>query len=400
MARKMVGVRFHRGGRIYNFDPGELELALDQEVIVETDQGLAYGVVRRIEGASLLQDHPNPDFRLDLPWHPEEETKPAQATNGSGEDKEQGNNEAGEDEAEKEKSFGETEPSAVPAAEENPPPSLKKVLRLASEADRQQLAQNQALEKKALRYCRQRISELNMNMNLVAAEHHFDRSKIVIYFIAEERLDFRELVYDLASFLHIKVELRQIGVRHETRLLGGLGGCGRELCCAQVLREFTQVGVKMAKEQSLSLNPAKISGVCGRLMCCLSYEFETYRALCRDFPKIGKKVKISPELEGKVLRHSPLSGQLTVQLNDGRTVTCTLAELYALEPAPGNGRRMTPRPLIAPLPEEEAPAPPAQEESGEEGEKENKPKRRSRRSRGRRRSKTAPAASSAPESQP
>jgi cell fate regulator YaaT (PSP1 superfamily) len=167
------------------------------------------------------------------------------------------------------------------------------------------------------------------------------------------------------------------------------------LCCAQILREFTQVGVKMAKEQSLSLNPAKISGVCGRLMCCLSYEFETYRALCRDLPKIGKKVKISPELEGKVLRHSPLSGQLTVQLNDGRIVTCTLAELYALEAAPGSSRRAGPRqPAAPPPPEEEAAAPsPVQEE-------ENKPKRRSRRSRGRRRPKTAPMASSAPKSQP
>ncbi|MDR1396199.1 MAG: hypothetical protein LBJ14_00465 [Desulfarculales bacterium] len=386
MAEKIIGVRFHRGGRIYNFDSGGLELALGQEVIVETEQGLAYGVVRKIEGISLLEDHPNPDFKLDLPWQPPGGGEAEQE--GQGDDEtEEDEHEAGDDDL-----LTETEPPA----EKNPAQVLKKVLRPASEADRQQLAQNQALEKKALNYCRQRIGDLNLNMSLVTAEHYFDRPKIVIYFIAEERLDFRELVYDLASFLHIKVELRQIGVRHETRLLGGLGGCGRELCCAHVLREFTQVGVKMAKEQSLSLNPAKISGVCGRLMCCLSYEFETYRALCRDFPKIGKKVKISPELEGKVLRHSPLTGQLTVQLNDGRTVTCTLEELYALEPAPTGARRPPARPLIMAQPEEEAPSP-VQEEPKKE---ENKPKRRSRRSRGRRRPKTAPAASSVPESQP
>jgi hypothetical protein len=168
------------------------------------------------------------------------------------------------------------------------------------------------------------------------------------------------------------VELRQIGVRQETKLLGGLGSCGRELCCAHVLKEFTQVGVKMAKEQSLSLNPAKISGVCGRLMCCLSYEFATYCDLCRDFPKIGKKVKISDELEGKVLRHAPLTGQITVQLSDGRTVTCTLEELYALEPVVVNPRRTIMRQTVAPLPLE---LPVGIEEI------DGKPKRRSRRSR-------------------
>ena len=390
MTNKIVGVRFHRGGRIYNFDPGMLDLHLGQEVIVETEQGLAFGTVRKLYGPNLLNQHPNPDFKLDLPWQPEDD-EPQAADDMAQE----------ADEDSQPEPLEPIEEAAEEVKAEVARPALKKVLRLASEADCEQLKQNRELEKKALIYCRERVAELKLNMALVTAEYHFDRSKMVIFFTSEERLDFRELVYDLASYLHTKVELRQIGVRQETKMLGGLGGCGRELCCAHFLHEFTQVGVKMAKEQSLSLNPTKISGLCGRLMCCLSYEFETYRALCKDFPKVGKKIKISPELEGKVLRHAPLTGQLTVYLNDGRTVTCTLQELYTLEPAQNNSRRGGNRPVLATPPvqpepveviPEPVPAPPEQAaatapEAPEE--KADKPKRRSRRSRGRRKGKGA-----------
>ena len=400
MSDNVVGVRFHRGGRIYNFDANNLSLNPGHEVIVETEHGLAFGIVRKVYAGSLLSDQPNPDFTLRPNWRHEETAVETEPTVNDPAIEAGDNDDDNSTETDLDASLAEKIPAVLQVEEalqlypesnrSNPTVVLKKVLRLATDADREQLVQNRAMEKKALNYCRQRVAETKLNMNLVTAEHHFDRSKIIIFFTSEERLDFRELVYDLASHLHTKVELRQIGVRQETKMLGGLGGCGRELCCAHFLQEFSQVGVKMAKEQSLSLNPTKISGVCGRLMCCLSYEFETYRSLCKDFPKVGKKVKISPELEGKVLRHAPLSGQLTVLLNDGRTVTCTMQELYALEPAPN---RRSNRPALPTPPP--APARPAMEkEPASDGEK---PKRRSRRSRSRRKFKGAKPGQSGPE---
>ena len=367
MKEKIIGIRFNRRGRVYNFDPGRLECPIGQQVIVETEQGLALGVVQRLQGPGLLDEHPNPDFQLSCPQH----AMPTPAV---------------QDHALTDTLTETTsEPPTLPA------PPLKKVLRLASPEDLKQAQRNQELEKKAMTYCRQKIAELNLNMALVQAECLFDRSKIIIYFTSEERLDFRELVHDLAAHMRGKVELRQIGVRQEAKMLGGLGSCGRELCCAHILQEFAQVGVKMAKEQSLSLNPAKISGLCGRLMCCLGYEFETYRALYQEMPKVGKKIKISTELEAKILRHSPLTGQLTLQLSDGRTVTCTMAEMADLEPM--ENTRRGGRVIMKSLPQEEeasSPLPTSALAASDEEEEKVRAKRRPRRSRGRRRGKKAP----------
>jgi cell fate regulator YaaT (PSP1 superfamily) len=171
-------------------------------------------------------------------------------------------------------------------------------------------------------------------MNLVKVECLFDLSKMVFYFTADGRLDFRELVRDLVARFRTRVEMRQIGVRHEAKLLGGLGSCGRPLCCATFLRDFDPVSVKMAKEQNLSLNPAKISGLCGRLMCCLTYEFPVYRELKRGMPKQGKRITLNEGLEGKVLRQNVLERQVTVALSDGREVTCSPEELAELTPEP------------------------------------------------------------------
>lgn len=400
----IVGIRLSRGGRIYNFDTNNLALAVGQQVMVETEQGLALGVVHNVHTPSLLDEHPNPDFQL-----PScsgcagcaqtcQETadsalliEPADDAESDPED-DTPNNELPNDLPQ-----GESAPAPQPCP--SAAPVLKKVLRIANQDDLGQAERNQDVERRAMAYCRQKVAELNLNMALVRAECLFDRSKIIIYFTSDERLDFRELVHDLAAHMRSKVELRQIGVRQEAKMVGGLGSCGRELCCAHVLREFGQVGVKMAKEQSLSLNPAKISGLCGRLMCCLSYEFETYRALTKQMPKVGKKVKISPELEGKVLRHTPLTGHLTILLSDGRTVTCTLEEMAKLEPEENTRRNnrvpMPPRPA----PKDETPAmealPEAEPERTTMDETGEKPpaKRRSRRSRGRRKNKKTQAGS-------
>jgi hypothetical protein len=181
-------------------------------------------------------------------------------------------------------------------------------------------------------------------------ESLFDRSKVIFYFTAEGRLDFRELVKDLVSRFRTRVELRQIGVRHEAKLLGGIGSCGRELCCATFLKDFAPVSVKMAKEQNLSLNPTKISGLCGRLMCCLTYEYETYQSLKKDLPKLGKKVSLGPELEAKVIRQNVLERKVTLILPDGREATVTPEEIPALAeelrnpppPPPRSGRERPP----------------------------------------------------------
>jgi hypothetical protein len=167
---------------------------------------------------------------------------------------------------------------------------LKSVLRPASEDDLAQAHANSAREKEALRYCRDRIQGRQMDMKLVRAEYAFDGSKIVFYFTAEGRIDFRELVKDLAHHFHTRIEMRQIGVRDEAKLVGGMGICGRELCCCSFLTEFYPVSVKMAKEQGLALNPTKISGQCGRLLCCLGYEFESYCEMRKGMPKCGKKI--------------------------------------------------------------------------------------------------------------
>lgn len=279
---KMVGIRFARGSKIYDFDAGHFVLKPGDVVIVETENGLALGEVVR---------GPRP------------------------------------------------QPELVEGVER---PELKQVYRLATAEDLEQQDQNLALEKEAYLHCQERIAARKLDMNLVKVECLFDRSKMIFFFTAEGRLDFRELVRDLVARFRTRVEMRQIGVRHEAKLLGGLGSCGREICCATFLKDFEPVSVKMAKEQNLSLNPTKISGLCGRLMCCLTYEFETYRSLKKDLPKLGKRLTLGDGSEAKVIRQNVLEQQVTLLVGGENEVTVgpmELAQLLApvqtrLPPAP------------------------------------------------------------------
>jgi cell fate regulator YaaT (PSP1 superfamily) len=214
MMVNVIGVRFKYAGKIYYFDPGDLELPVNTPVIVETIRGLELGTVV-----------------IDLRQVPEEEV-------------------------------------VLP---------LKKVMRIATQSDLQKMEANQAKTAEAKEICLQKIAAHDLPMKLVDVEYTFDGSKIIFYFTAEGRVDFRELVKDLAAVFRTRIELRQIGVRDEAKMLGGLGSCGRELCCASFLGDFEPVSIRMAKDQNLSLNPTKISGICGRLMCCLKYENDCYQ---------------------------------------------------------------------------------------------------------------------------
>ena len=201
-----------------------------------------------------------------------------------------------------------------------------KVVRKASPEDLEQYQKNLQLEKEAFQFCLQKIKEKNLNMKLVKTDVLLDRSKILFYFTAEKRVDFRELVRDLAAQFRMRIEMRQIGVRDEAKMVCGMGGCGRELCCATFLNRFDLVSVKMAKEQNLALNPSKISGVCGRLMCCLSYEFSTYLELKKNLPKMGKHV-VTRSGKGKVIRQNVLNQTVTVELEEGGEVTVHASDL-------------------------------------------------------------------------
>ncbi|NLC52606.1 MAG: stage 0 sporulation family protein [Firmicutes bacterium] len=259
----VVGVRFKRAGKIYYFDPNNLNLKLDQEVIVETARGMEYGKVK----------------------------------------------------------IG---PKEVPATEITPP--LKKVLRIAREKDQAQYLENKDKEANAFRICLEKIKQHGLEMKLIDVEYTFDRNKVIFYFTADGRVDFRELVKDLASVFRTRIELRQIGVRDEAKMLGGLGPCGRSLCCATFLGEFDPVSIKMAKEQNLSLNPTKISGICGRLMCCLKYESETYRENNQLLPAVGSKVEYQGE-EGTVVQINMLKETVVIQLPEGEPLEVPLGEV-------------------------------------------------------------------------
>ena len=259
----IVGIRFREGGKIYNFAPGHFVLKEGDEVIVKTEKGLSFGTV-----ATPVRKR-DPNFPKD---------------------------------------------------------QLKEVFRLANDNDRQQYQECLTREKEAHAFCQDRIKERALPMTLVDVESFFDGSKIIFYFYADGRVDFRELVKDLVKELHTRVELRQIGVRNKAKMIGGLGPCGRELCCATFLKEFHSVSVKMAKEQNLSLNPTKISGVCGRLMCCLKYEYADYIEMKKGMPKVGKRI-ITPEGEGKVVRQNVMEKRVVVVLNDGREVEFGLFDL-------------------------------------------------------------------------
>lgn len=248
---EVIGVRFKEVGKVYYFDPDGHTLSKDDKVIVETARGVECGTV-------ATGNHEVPE---------EEIVKP-----------------------------------------------LKKLLRVADENDLKKVEENKEKEKSALEICEKKIEKHNLDMKLVDIEYTFDGSKIIFYFTADGRVDFRELVKDLASVFHTRIELRQIGVRDESKMLGGLGICGRPFCCGTFLGDFQPVTVKMAKEQGLSLNPTKISGTCGRLMCCLKYEQDAYEHLLRITPKIGAIVD-TPEGRGKVVDANLLRGTLKVQLD-------------------------------------------------------------------------------------
>ncbi len=237
MMKKIIGVRFRTAGKVYFFDPGKYTVKRGDHVIVETVRGIEYGTV----------------------------VSPA--------------NEIAEDKL--------TQP-------------LKSVLRVATERDDEQEKQNREKEKEAFKICQEKIRKHGLDMKLIDAEYTFDNNKVLFYFTADGRIDFRELVKDLASVFRTRIELRQIGVRDETKILGGIGICGRPLCCHSYLSEFAPVSIKMAKEQNLSLNPTKISGVCGRLMCCLKNEEETYEELNRKLPGVGDHVTTDDNLKGEV----------------------------------------------------------------------------------------------------
>ena len=234
---KVIGVRFRTAGKIYYFSPGRLKVRSGVHVIVETARGIEYGYV--VMGVKEVED--------------EKVVQP-----------------------------------------------LKPVIRLATPQDDQQSETNREKEKEAFRICLEKIRKHGLEMKLIDAEYTFDNNKVLFYFTADGRIDFRELVKDLASVFKTRIELRQIGVRDETKILGGIGICGRELCCHTHQSEFLPVSIKMAKEQNLSLNPAKISGVCGRLMCCLKHEQETYEELNSRLPGIGDIVTARDGVKGEV----------------------------------------------------------------------------------------------------
>ena len=222
-------------------------------------------------------------------------------------------------ETERGKSIGQVVAGPLEIDDAALPEGIKQVQRLAEPSDLATQAANTAKEKEAHKFCLNRIKERVMDMKLVKVEYLFDGSKAIFYFTADGRVDFRELVKDLAHAFHTRIEMRQIGVRDESKMVGGIGICGRELCCSSYLREFEPVSVKMAKEQSLALNPSKISGQCGRLLCCLSYEFETYVGLRKCLPKCGKRVQCGC-VDGEVVKVNVLAGTVTIKNSDDTLV--------------------------------------------------------------------------------
>ena len=252
---KVVGVRFRSAGKIYYFDPAECDMKVGTHVIVETARGVEYGTVM-IAPREVAND------------------KVVQP--------------------------------------------LKSVIRVATKEDEKQERRNKEKEKDAFKICLEKIAKHKLEMKLVEAEYTFDNNKLLFYFTADGRIDFRELVKDLASVFRTRIELRQIGVRDETKILGGIGICGRELCCKSYLSEFAPVSIKMAKEQNLSLNPTKISGVCGRLMCCLKNEEETYEYLNSRLPNIGDTVTTIDGVRGEVQSVNVLRQlvKVIVEVND------------------------------------------------------------------------------------
>lgn len=274
---KVIGVRFKESGKTYYFGPGELNIDKDTYVIVDTARGLECGLV--VQGV-----HEVDDISIVSP--------------------------------------------------------LKEVIRVADTADISKLMQNRMDEKKAFDICVEKIEKHGLEMKLVDVEYTFDRSKVLFYYTADGRIDFRELVKELASIFRTRIEMRQIGVRDESKMMGGIGVCGQPFCCSRFLKDFVPVGIRMAKEQGLSLNPTKINGSCGRLMCCLSYEQNVYEYLNSTTPGVGSYVR-TPEGTGVVSEVSNiLSGSLKVRLDknkEGAPVAFNLDEIDVLRWA-GKGK--------------------------------------------------------------
>ncbi len=210
-----------------------------------------------------------------------------------------------------------SEPEVILDKEVSEP--LLKVVRKATPGDLYQIEKNKKRLEDIIAICEKKIESFKLDMKLIDAEYSFDRSKIIFYFTAEDRIDFRELVKDLAKQFKARIELKQIGVRDEAKLLDGFGPCGRRLCCAKFLKKFEPITIRMAKEQNLSLNPTKISGCCGRLMCCLGYEYETYKNLMKGMPREGEKIKIK-QGRGKVIAVNAIRRDALVELDDGRQI--------------------------------------------------------------------------------
>jgi len=260
---KKVGIKFKPSGKIYDFDCGAFVLSPGDHVIVETEQGLGFGTVTMA-------------------------------------------------------------PEELKSKSSDRP--LRKVHRMANEKDFRRRNKNVADEKRAHSYCIKCIKDLGLKMNLFSVEKSFDGNKYTFFFTSEGRVDFRQLVKMLVKHLSARIEMRQVGIRNQAKMCGGIGRCGRELCCASFLDKFEPVSIRMAKEQSLSLNPTKISGQCGRLMCCLTYEYKTYQKLKKELPKIGKTVK-TVSGKGKVIRHNAICKRITVRLEGGMEIETTVNQL-------------------------------------------------------------------------
>ncbi len=253
---KIVGIRFKSGGKIYDFDCGIFVLNIGDPVIVETEKGLGFGTVAV---------------------------------------------------------------APMEGEKKDPEKQLKKVFRKANEEDFKQIEKNKVLEKDAHEFCLASIKDLGLEMNLFTVESTFDASRLTFFFTADGRVDFRQLVKILVKEFRLRIEMRQVGIRNQAKMCGGLGRCGREFCCSSFLNKFEPVSIRMAKEQGLSLNPTKISGQCGRLMCCLTYENDTYMEMKKNFPKIGRKLK-TEDHEGKVIRHNVLAQSIVIRNNDGQEI--------------------------------------------------------------------------------
>ena len=298
---QIVTIQFAKAGKMYDFDSGSIELAQGDHVVVETDRGLGIGQV----------------------------VKPPRERDAAA------------------------------------PEGLLTIKRKATADDMATLERIARKEKESFAFCVSRIIERNMPMKLVRVEYQFDCSKAVFFFTADGRVDFRDLVKDLAHSFHTRIEMRQIGVRDEAKMIGGIGICGRELCCCSFLRDFQPVSVKMAKEQNLALNPNKISGQCGRLLCCLDYEYDTYCCLRKNYPKAGKRVRIANN-SGVVDKVNILTGNITLKLDDNKLVVIKRDEILPEGAALPPAQAVEAAPQRAAAPPQARPQPKARERRSEQ----------------------------------